>query len=177
MIPLLFLLLLITPIVHEETDDGCRLSKDIMSEEEISHNSVIQTFLAKYPDAQLATSVDESSPPVGFMAYSTSEMNLSIVTKGCKIPAIYILENDSFKIKMPTEIAHAKSSLEGIKLYYESEIVEVIHDLFLKESHEKWFNVRNETVYVFPESAQELSQRGYLVEQTDFFDFEKLKKG
>jgi hypothetical protein len=52
---------------------------------------------------------------------------------------------------------------------------EIIHDSMLFLTHEKWLNQKNQTVYIHPESVEVLTKRGYLIEQLDFFNFEKSK--
>ncbi len=47
-------------------------------------------------------------------------------------------------------------------------MIESVRDLSFYTTHEKWLNLNNQTVYLFPESSDTLTDRGYVMEELPF---------
>jgi len=149
---------------------------DIM-ETEINKDSNIQYFLSHFPLASYRQTGSEDSFPGRFSSMyifgdETITTKLDFSFRSCRVePHLtqFYYNNDNTDTNVSRYI-----QLENYDSIPEDSLVfEITRDIVLNQTHQKWINIKNNTVYVYPESSNLLSERGYLIEQKEFFDFDK----
>ncbi len=181
MIEIVLLSLILTPIELQDmycgvdefklpTDDNYE-TLFLTMKNEADKNRVTQYFLSKFPNSQYSDGgVDESYPPRLHSHYLYDSEGLSAELKfyyhPCRIiPAVSSFHYDDNQGVITNAINdHVYSNPSKIP----QNIFDAIRAVTLYPTHQKWLNLNNQTVYVFSESVDMLTKRGYLIEQMQF---------
>ena len=138
---------------------------------EVDKNRITQYFLSKFPNSQYEDGgVDESYPPRLHSHYVYNSENRSAELKfyyhPCRIiPVVSSFHyDDNQGVRTNAINDHIYSNPSKMP----QDILDAIRAVSLYSTHQKWLNLNNQTIYVFSESVDTLTTRGYLVERVQF---------
>ena len=168
---------MITPVVHSEDTTGCELDSFADPKKIFQDNPIIQYFLSKHPGT-ISNGIGIEHGSLGYASFvyevDSSHAELTVYFDECYVPLQYSFYHDANEEW--SILTDAKLN-EGVTVeqYAENKIIEILKDEFLSSTHQKWLNLRGETVYILSVSVDTLIERGYLAEEINLFDFDKLK--
>jgi len=144
---------------------------------EINKNSNIQYSTSHFPDVSYKNGIVEESFPGHYYSFytfgnDTMSTRFDFYFHPCRYESRifeYYYGDDLTKIRIDgkTKTRNDYLSLDNTRIF------EIFHDIALHKTHEKWLNLDNYTIYILPESSPTLVERKYLIEQKEFFDFDK----